>query len=417
MSDTCSKTSHKTNPEISQKIEGEYINYIYVNSELVKLVKQKLKKSANRLDFTFHYLYICHVIGELQHSHKKFKDREYANIHYKTITSVVSKYKYTKIIANLKNWGVIACNNKYQPGKESKGYKLLPPYNRPDKRVKINDNKLNMKLSEFKMKSQKELNKLPQVYNDLEIRNSWIKLDYKTSTTYNNAFYFTQSDTYNSNLYSISAYRDGNYRFLVDKSNRIHTNLTNLKSDLRRFLSVQGEKLGQVDITNSQPLFLYLIIKDETEIPQDEKETYRALVENGKFYEYFFEKLNLTSDKRDEVKEMTYKYIFYGETPTYENTCFNIFREDFPNIVNFIADVKKSDYKQLAFLLQKAESTFVIEKVASEFIRRNETTTEFMGTIHDSIVVKASKLDQAVQVMKECFHQEGINPLLKHGLF
>jgi hypothetical protein len=159
------------------------------------------------------------------------------------------------------------------------------------------------------------------------------------------------------------------------------------------------------------------VIKDNPEIPDTEKQEYRQLVEEGRFYEMFMEKLNLTADKRKEVKEMTYKYIFYGESRNIDKKYLNIFREKFPNILGFINQIKNPDYKQFAILLQKAESRFVIGKVVPEFIQRNSTTQEFVSTIHDSIVVKASKLNEAKQIMAECFKLEGIEPKLEISLF
>lgn len=393
------------------------VNSINVNTELVKLVKQKLKKSCDKRDFTYHYLYFCYTIGHLKYTHKKFRVTEYVNIHYKTMVSIISKFKYTEIVRNLLAWGVIETDGVYQHGVKSTGYKLLSPYDKPNRTLNINDNRLNMKLSAFKNKSLKELEKLPKPFQHLQMTNTWIKMDYKTASTYNNAFYFTEPDSFNANLYSISAYLDSNYRINIDKSERVHTNLTNLKSDFRRFLTVQGEKLGQVDIKNSQPLFLYMVIKDNPDIPETEKFAYKALVEGGRFYEFFMDKLDLPSNKRKEVKEMTFKYIFYGENGNYDYKYLKIFRDEFPNIMKFINEIKKPDYRQFAILLQKAESRFVIGKVVSEFIERNSTVTEFVSTIHDSIVVKASKLDEAYEIMKECFRQEGIEAKLEVSLF
>lgn len=402
---------------LTNEIEVNTVNSINVNSELVKLVKHKLKKSHDKRDFTYHYLYFCDTIGYLKYSHKKFRDTEYVNIHYKTMVSIISKYKYSEIVKNLLAWGVIETDGLYQPGVKSIGYKLLPPYDRPNKTLDIDDDRINMKLTKFKNKSIKELEKLPNPFQQLQMTNTWIKMDYKTASTYNNAFYITEPDSFNANLYSISAYIDSNYRIKVDKSERVHTNLTNLKSDLRRFLTVQGERLGQVDITNSQPLFLYMVIKNNPNIPDNEKNAYKALVEGGRFYEFFMDKLHLPVNRRKEAKEMTYKYIFYGENGNYDNKYLKIFRDEFPNILKFINQIKKPDYRQFAILLQKAESRFVIRKVVSEFMERNSTTTEFVSTIHDSIVVKASKLDEAHEIMKECFKQEGIEAKLEVSLF
>ena len=41
---------------------------------------------------------------------------------------------------------------------------------------------------------------------------------------------------------------------------RIHTNLTNLAKSLRGFLTVDGERLVNVDISESQPLFMGMVI-------------------------------------------------------------------------------------------------------------------------------------------------------------
>jgi hypothetical protein len=333
------------------------------------------------------------------------------------MVSIISKYKYSEIVENLLVWGIIESDGEYQPGRKSKGYKLLSPYDVPNKTIKIKDDKINMKLTQFKNKSLQQLKKMPESYNFLHICNTWIKIDFTKASTYNRAFYFTDPDTYYANFYSICNYRDLNYKFHTDRSNRIHTNLTNIKSDFRRFLSVQGEKLGQVDIKNSQPLFLYLVIKDNPEIPDCEKQEYRQLVEEGRFYEMFIEKLNLAVDQRKEVKKMTYKYIFYGENRNVDNRYLTLFREKFPNIMEFINQIKKPDYKQFAILLQRAESRFVIGKVVPEFLQRHSTAQEFINTIHDSIVVKASKLDEAKLTMEECFMQEGINPKLEVSLF
>jgi hypothetical protein len=49
--------------------------------------------------------------------------------------------------------------------------------------------------------------------------------------------------------------RQGELRFKVDPYGRIHTNLTNLPKLLRPYLSVDGGRLANVDISESQPLF------------------------------------------------------------------------------------------------------------------------------------------------------------------
>jgi hypothetical protein len=52
--------------------------------------------------------------------------------------------------------------------------------------------------------------------------------------------------------------RDQDWRFTTDSYGRVHHNVSSLKRELRQFLTVDGEMLAEVDICNSQPLFLGL---------------------------------------------------------------------------------------------------------------------------------------------------------------
>ena len=79
---------------------------------------------------------------------------------------------------------------------------------------------------------------------------------------------------------------------------------------------------------------------------------------------------------------------------------------------DYIKEIKRHNYKTLVQRLQRAESRFVIEKVVGRFIEKFWERQEFITTIHDSIVVKVDKLDEAHRLMMECFREEGVNPIL-----
>lgn len=401
------------------RYESEQQNYLYVNSELYDLINSKQECYSSNKNFTYHYLYFCSTIGYLQNVDKRYKGKEYVNIHYKTMTEIVSKYIYSLMINNLKKWGVIGENKSYQVDRYSKSYKLKPPYNTNLKRVPIKDKLIIRKLNQFKMKYQKEIEKLPFPYQYLSMTNSWIKMDVANAMWFNELNYFTEkAETYNANLYSIYAYDDEWYRFSVDTTgNRVHTNLSNLSTEFRQFLSVDDEPLGQVDISNSQPMFFYLYIKNLTSIPQIEKDNYREIVESGKFYEYFMGKLNISSDKRQIVKKRILAAVFFDRYRRNESRYVKVFKQDFPNIAAYITKLRKRDHRTLAKILQRTESKFVIESVVAKFIQYFGEANEFIATIHDSIVVKTHMLDAAKEIMGNCFLKEGINPKLKMDFF
>jgi len=401
------------------------VNYVYINPDLVKLLKRKEKKVRVRKCFLDDYIYFCGTISYLGQVDKRFKGREYVGISHEVMTSIISEYKYIEIINNLKEWEVIECDDSYQVGYKSKGYKLLKPYDTNLKKIMIKDELINSKINKFKEIQLKKLHELPYPYQYLEMQNKRIKMDTATATRFNNYTFMnsTDLDVYDSNFIAITDYKNLKYRFKVDDNfgNRAHTNLTNLNSNLRYTLNVQGDKLGQVDIKNSQPLFFYTLIRDVSDIADKEKDNYKSLVESGKFYEYFMKEFNIPTDKRDKIKPMIITGLFADKNRSTENRYFNYFSQDYPNIAYYIKEIKNTDrgieyngtdyYKNLICLMQREESRFVIEKVVAEFINRYEG--EFISTIHDSIVVKTQMLPEAEQLMMEC----GIQPQLKRSEF
>ncbi|MBF8457139.1 hypothetical protein IV494_08075 [Kaistella sp. G5-32] len=48
----------------------------------------------------------------------------------------------------------------------------------------------------------------------------------------------------------------------IESDNRLHTNLTNLDKDIRKYVRYQGEEIKSLDIKNSQPYFLILFIEE-----------------------------------------------------------------------------------------------------------------------------------------------------------
>jgi len=405
----------------------EKVNFVYVTPELIKLVKnheRKLKRQRKlRKSFLDHYLYFCGTISYLVHVDKRYKNFEFVPINREIMTSIISKEKFTEIKTNLIKWNVIETTNSYQTDTFSTGFKLLSPYNQTLKKTMITDNLINRKINEYKRKELQKLHELPYPYQYLEWTNTWIEMDTREATNYNLIHYFGKHSRkgklnaeYDSNLISISDYTTKDYRFTSDEfGNRVHTNLTNLNSEFRYTLSVQGEKLGQVDISNSQPLFLYTLIKDNPQICDSEKHKYKTLVESGNFYEHFMKQFNIPNARREYIKQKVLTGMFSDKNRTISSRYFNYFSEDYPQIADYITETKRKDYKQLICLMQREESRFVIEKTVAEFINKYEG--KFISTIHDSIVVKSTMLETVEKLMMECFQSEGIKPKLKIKVF
>lgn len=77
-------------------------------------------------------------------------------------------------------------------------------------------------------------------------------------------------------LYAIDRIQRKDFHFLLDdKGGRFHSNLTNLKSELRNYLSWKGHKLVSLDIKNSQPLLSLMFLDPKWYQKSSECLTYR----------------------------------------------------------------------------------------------------------------------------------------------
>ena len=220
----------------------------------------------------------------------------------------------------------------------------------------------------------------------------YIDIEFDKSIFYLDNLKDRDNDIYNRNRYSVECINDKHIFYHFDNYGRMHTNFTILKSFIRKnCLLINGEQTYEIDIKNSQPLFLTKIIEDSGTrwVKEDEFELFKYLTMNGMYYQYIMDYLG-TNDKVA-VKEMTYKVLFGKNTAN--SKADKIFIKLFPTIHNFIKLYKKEykDYKVLAYDLQKAESNLIFNKIIKEVM--NTYPDVKMITIHDSIVIPESYKD------------------------
>lgn len=229
---------------------------------------------------------------------------------------------------------------------------------------------------------------------------------------------------YHAALYNINSIAIGDYKVSIDSNvHRLHSVITNLQKDYRRFLSYNGQKLVNVDICNSQPYLLCLLLNpsfwDKTsDIPlnigmlshniqgmvQEEHlseiykyvlslsachdtalENYIKTASQGKVYEYMQEVINKRENvnlKRDDIKTMILTTLFSKNRfmPTYKK----YFKQNFPQIYELIRLVKKENHETLACILQNIESEIILHRCCCQIWHiSNHQVPVF--TIHDSI--------------------------------
>jgi hypothetical protein len=223
----------------------------------------------------------------------------------------------------------------------------------------------------------------------------------------------------NSNHFNVENIHQQNFRFKCDTtSKRIHSNLTNLSSDMRKFISYNNMRLINTDLKCSQPFFLTLLLSKDFYLDEncsklnlksieeynpkelkstkqiqngikeiitdtitlvnskpDEENDIKAYideVQKGTLYEYFISRLLDKTQKnytRDDAKKFIYRAFFSHNSQKSFQTkkMCDLFRECFPNVYSIIEQLKRNDYKALPILMQSIESYIFIEKYQIEF--------------------------------------------------
>lgn len=246
-------------------------------------------------------------------------------------------------------------------------------------------------------------------------------------------------------------------KFSVDKKvGRLHTPFTNLKSEFRQFISFDGSRLVNVDIKNSQPFFLACLLDERTweNFALEEKillysptirekggdyliNTKNAFLKKGGITETYsinyireatsgllYDNISksLNCNDRKVAKDLVFKYLF---SPLwFKHPVVVYFKCHFPHIDVFRRRLnlgfhktrkqKRSPSEQsntLALLLQKIESTFILNHVAP--VIDEELGIPYL-TIHDSFMVPIGFEKEVkaiiIRVALDCF---GISPKIK----
>ena len=317
-------------------------------------------------------------------------------------------YQYNYYISYLKEHKLIYLIQDYKAGRNARIYNLNPRiFNSPISRYKNEDQVL----------IKKYLNKLSFYETDtnnlipMDIKNKLVQDLYSVQIEFDRSIFYLDSlkhediDIYNRNKYSVESINDKHIFYHFDSFGRLHTNFTILKGFIRKnCLLIDGETTSEIDISNSQPLFLTKLIKDTRThwVNEDEYELFKGLTISGKYYQYLMEQLNLSH--RNEAKEITYK-VFFGRNQ--KNSSVDMkFEQLFPTIHNFIKLYKKeyNDYKILAYDLQKAESKLIFGRVIRKII--NMYPEVKLITVHDSIIIPKKYFSQISELFKSEIESE-----------
>jgi hypothetical protein len=301
--------------------------------------------------------------------------------------------------------GIVSCDYNYIIDKKCYGYKLLPPYSEVEHKD-INFNKPKM-VERLKTWNKSRIPK-GNIYKHLFNFMSKLTVDYDNAIKYIGNLNLIERNCAKIALDKI--YDKEFFMHIDDFGNRIHTNITSLKSNLRQFLYFNKEKLVNIDIANSQPIFALIIHPSLPKRcalfcnPSLDVRLYRRFVEGGTFYDELMKKCG--NEDRSAFKKRVFAETFFGKRMN------SIFAAEYPTVADFLRNVKKKDYRNAAKYMQRAESRLIINCVCKRIM--NEYPSCFISTIHDSILTTEDGVAIVKKVMYEEFAKyDGLRPYLR----
>ncbi len=146
-------------------------------------------------------------------------------------------------------------------------------------------------------------------------------------------------------------------------------------------------------------------------LPQDVL-LYLELTQRGQFYEYLMQEGGIAQDHRDEFKQSFFGGVFFCKNWPLTKQA-KLFRRLFPSVYEVIHEIKKRDHRTLAHMLQRTESSLIINRIARRCMEELPDTC--IVTIHDSVMTTPGGVEPVKAIMKQEFAQVGLEPTVSEN--
>jgi hypothetical protein len=390
------------------------------------------------------------------------------------LRSVIGQHQLDDVRQAARAFGYVDRNPSYRAGHRSQSYWILPPLDRarPIRRP-ITDARLRHNIERWREQCHREtwqqIERGETPVSAAVCRHLWQSLQRVAI----DAVIDFRAPLDLSYQLAVERIRQGELRIKVDDYGRIHTNLTNLSKSLRQHLTVGGRRLMNIDISESQPLFIGLALASAEKAEKArrmQRHDERTTKETGKaegmaegkqqqgmmerkacganqprplmmcntmmcsdpLVEEMLDRCRLPSDlrrylelcegrglyqavadrlgrTRDDAKHGV--MVAFFDRPSHHNAVSKVLAELFPSVMEAVARVKRGDYRRLAHFAQRIESAFMFGRVIPRIMALRPEL--FVSTIHDSILTTAGDEKFVQQVMLDEFANLGLFPQVK----
>lgn len=428
----------------------KYTLYLPENLDIDQILKE------NNSIFRFKrdkFVYILSLIYSIPAQKKDMIDNysDFTPINKSILGMVIKDYR--KYINYLKYFNIVEEDTQYETGKKSQGLRFSPKYRTLVKPVEITDWCLIKNIvylrKNFNEKRTQEIDFLKKWFLDGNLN-----IDIEGAKAYLLEEYNKDIENkipnadirYNNRILPIIRLKENSQTplFFVDTTaGRLHTNFTQLKSELRKYVTYNGQTLCNIDISNSQPFLLNSLLNIElyrnnrmkdriinahpnfkekdfrklerfiNSISQKEDVIkFKELINSGQFYEEFGKILqsnkiindNESNNLRSIAKQITMGTLFNKNYAIKYDNSIRIFKSLFPNVYKVIKQIKVNHHPTLAVILQNLEADLILNQTC-RIISENHPEIPIF-TLHDSIITTLEHKDTIKNIMIEVLHHK-----------
>jgi hypothetical protein len=193
---------------------------------------------------------------------------------------------------------------------------------------------------------------------------------------------------------AIERINTADWHMTYEPSGRLHTNLTNLLSDIRQFVEIDGNPVVELDIKSCHPGCLYKVMRTRNPSPNltAELDVWEEAFRAGQFYE-MLEGME-GSLSRSQIKK---KVMIWLNGKRFHAAEFCAFMDRaFPYISQELDRMKQGQPKDHIYkLLAGMESELVIRRIGAAF---RDLGIKFF-TVHDAVFVSLEDGHRAQEIM------------------
>lgn len=450
-------SNDSTNNVVSTTIVyPKFVNFWIPQNINIDLINS-LNNNGNKFDLTISDLNKClyvinHVANYYYYKPHKKSNNEFVPVSSNVLKKNFNSKKVKSILNFLVDEGFLYIKSGYKPNKITRRFKFTARYsNLVLVNYQCRDRWIVKKVFKFKSQDFKQVPNLVE-YSFLKKSLDTVSFDVQSAlndiqSKFHNKEYVLKTKSGKQELYTLERYISANnvilrleneintknFDFNVSKTNdRLYTTLTSLPTYLKKYVTINGQKIVGLDLSNSQPFFLNILLDEyKRENPSsvnqkliDECELYKSETENGLLYKTLksnciqYNNLNLPTSKKtfDNIKTEFFTNLFFSKLKLCNgSTIYKVFSNQYPEILKIINYYKSVKNENFAVQLQKIESRVFINNICKNIFEILGNIPVF--TIHDAIYCSVNDENNVRQIIKAVFNEIGYNPTIKREVY